>query len=236
MSSHVIFFSGHNMCSLFILLELVCVPFNVFSFFFLERDIFSVLINCFWRTNKEHSQQHIPHWHGYIHVNWYSTILSLCTQRNGTPWELWPILVKYCRDKMLHADEEGRKQSWKKMKIQNVFTQSQAKYGQHSRIMASGLVTGVGRLMMGTLFGCSSVCCVCMGFLFVSVSLPSVSAALSSHITGSESSSGGFWEIDLDLIAHSSGDRLLIGHVTCVIFSVCIIQLPLYSYVLSVFV
>lgn len=114
MSSHVIFFSGHNMCSLFILLELVCVPFNVFSFFFLERDIFSVLINCFWRTNKEHSQQHIPHWHGYIHVNWYSTILSLCTQRNGTPWELWPILVKYCRDKMLHADEEGRKQSWKK--------------------------------------------------------------------------------------------------------------------------
>lgn len=34
--------------------------------------------------------------------------------------------------------------------------------------------------------------CVCMGFLFVSVSLPSVGAALASRITGSESSSGGF--------------------------------------------
>lgn len=97
----------------------------------------------------------------------------------------------------------------KKMKIQNVFTQSQAKHGQHSRIMASGLVSGVGRLMMW-LFEC-----LCMGFLFVSVSLPSVSAALASHITASENSSGAFRETDLDLLAHSSGDRLLIGHVIC---------------------
>ncbi len=57
--------------------------------------------------------------------------------------------------------------------------------------------------------------CLCMGFLFVSFSLPSVSAALASRITASESSSGGFRETDLDLLAHSSGDRLLIGHVIC---------------------
>lgn len=63
----------------------------------------------------------------------------------------------------------------KKMIIQNVFTQSQAKHGQHSRIMASGLVTGVGRLMMGTLFGCSSVfVCVWVFSLHLSVSHQSV--------------------------------------------------------------
>lgn len=90
----------------------------------------------------------------------------------------------------------------KKMKIQNVFTQSQAKHGQHSRIMASGLVSGVGRLMMGTFCGCSSVF-VCVGEVgTVSFSLPSVNAALASRINGSERSSGGFRETDLDLIAH----------------------------------
>ncbi len=56
------------------------------------------------------------------------------------------------------------------MKIQNVFTQSQAKHGQHSRIIASGLVSGVGRLMM---CACSSVC-VWVFSLYLSVSHQSV--------------------------------------------------------------
>lgn len=44
-----------------------------------------------------------------------------------------------------------------------------------------------------------------------------------------------FGETDLDLIAHSSGDMLLIGHVSSLVH---VFQLQLYSYVrpLSVFV
>lgn len=160
-------------------------------YFFREGHFF-----LYFRTNKEHSRQHVLHWHDYIRVNWYSGILSLRTQQKGTPWELWPILVKYRRDKKLHTDEEGGKQSWKKMKIRNVFKQSQAKHGQHSRIMASGLVSGVGRLMMGDalwLFKCVCVC-VCVRVFSLYLSVSHQSAALASRITGSESSSGGFFE------------------------------------------
>lgn len=97
----------------------------------------------------------------------------------------------------------------KKMKIQNVFTvtsKTRTALQNNSQWPCQ---------WSGTFDDVWLFECLCMGFLFVSFSLPSVSAALASRITASESSSGGFRETDLDLLAHSSGDRLLIGHVIC---------------------
>lgn len=103
------------------------------------------------------------------------------------------------------------------MKIQNVFKQSQAKHGQHSRIMASGLVSGVGRLMMGDalwLFKCVCVCVCVLGFSLCICQSP-ISQQLWLLISlVLKAPQVFFLRTDLDLIAHSSGDKLLIRHLT----------------------